>query len=801
MRFTGAVLRVLGMRGLSLGALAIMSAAVPAVAQPAGTQDFDADWRFAKGDIAQAERPAFPDDNWQPVALPHDWAIAGPFDEHAPATGSGGFLPTGVAWYRKHFTLPPASAGKRIFVEFDGVMERSGVWINGHHVGHRPNGYASFRYDITPHLNPPGQDNILSVRADTSAQPASRWYAGGGIYRHVRLLTLGDVRAESWSSTVRTDRIDAASATLSIGSQIRNDGPATIDATLETVIQGPDGKTLATFTGPSVTLAPGRVTPVALTGTLANPRRWDMADPALHKAVLRLRGQDGETLYAETLSFGIRDARFEADSGFWLNGRNVKLKGVAIHADGGPFGLAVPLAAYERRLRGLMALGVNAIRTAHHPFSPEFLDLCDRLGLLVMDEAFDMWTVAKNPQDYHLYFTDWSSIDARDFVRRDRNHPSVVIWSIGNEIHDTPYPLVAQSIIERLKAIFHAEDPTRPVTMALFRPNTTGDYRNGTADLLDVVGQNYRETELAQAKADKPSRKIIGTENSKNRSSWLVVRDNPAYAGMFLWTGADYLGEADRIGWPAISNPSGLVDRVDGVKPIGWERAGWWAQKPVVKLARRVTPVIDTSEMPTMVGIALPQPKGPGALADWSPQDRAPHRERVEAYSNADEVELFLNGRSLGRKPRNADDSAIAWDVDFAPGNLRAVAWTDGRKVAEDLLRTAGAPVAIRLIAESPRVGSGFDDVVAVRAEVVDAAGVPVPGATPMLSASIAGPATLAAFDNGSITDHTAFTAPDRAAADGKAVAFLRGKGDGMVTLTVTSPGLKPGKAVLRSGR
>ena len=259
-----------------------------------------------------------------------------------------------------------------------------------------------------------------------------------------------------------------------------------------------------------------------VSGTLADPRRWDIGDPAMHQALLRVRATDGRLLYEERVPFGIRDARFEAASGFWLNGRNIKLKGVAIHADGGPFGMAVPLAVYERRLKGLMALGVNAVRTAHHPFSPEFLDLCDRLGLIVMNEGFDMWTVAKNPQDYHLYFTDWSSIDARDFVRRDRNHPSIVIWSIGNEIHDTPYPLVAQSIITRLKDIFHAEDPTRPVTMALFRPNTTHDYENGTADLLDVVGQNYRENELAKAHADKPSRKIIGTENSKNRSSWLL---------------------------------------------------------------------------------------------------------------------------------------------------------------------------------------------------------------------------------------------------------------------------------------
>lgn len=778
-----------------------LSLAASAGAQPAGTRSFDSAWLFAKGDIAGAEHPGFADAEWQPVDLPHDWAIAGPFDRDAPATGSGGFLPTGVAWYRKHFTLPAADAGKRVFVEFGGVMDRSGVWINGMHVGHRPNGYSSFRYELTPHLRPAGQANVIAVRADTSAQPASRWYAGSGIYRHVRLIVTGDIHADAWGTVVRTDRLDAQSADLSVASSIANRSSMPVEAQLEAEIRGPDGRLLATLKGAAATLPPGRSTALSAAGTLPKPRRWDIEDPAMHEATVRVRSAAGALLHEERVPFGIRDARFEAATGFWLNGRNIKLKGAAIHADGGPFGMAVPLAFYERRLKGLKALGVNAVRTAHHPFSPEFLDLCDRLGLVVMNEAFDMWTVAKNPHDYHLFFTDWSSIDARDFVRRDRNHPSVVIWSIGNEIHDTPYPIVAKSIVERLMKIFHAEDPTRPVTMALFRPNTTGDYHNGLADMLDVVGQNYRENELAKAHADKPSRKIVGTENGKNRGNWLPVRDNPAYAGMFLWTGADYLGEADRAGWPAISNPSGLVDRVDGVKPIGWERASWWSEKPVVKLARRVTEVIDTSELPTMVGVAMPQPRGPGALADWSPENRGAHDEKVEVYSNLDEVELFLNGLSLGRKPRNADDSAIAWTVGFEPGELRAVGYRGGRRTAEDVLRTAGPPAALRLVPEAKEVGSGFDDVVAVRVEVVDAKGVLVPTAQNEVAVAVEGAGKLAALDNASITDHTPFGSPVRAVAGGKAVAFVRGSGDGPITIRATAEGLKPAAAALRSVR
>ncbi|MGK6319433.1 glycoside hydrolase family 2 TIM barrel-domain containing protein [Sphingomonas sp. DT-204] len=774
--------------------LALLLLAYPALA---GERiGFDQGWRFHRGDVDGAEQPAYADTGWVPVDLPHDWAIAGPFDRNAPATGSGGWLPTGVVWYRKHFTRPE---GKRVFIEFDGVMERSGVWVNGRHVGHRPNGYARFRYEITEALRP--GDNVVAVRADTSAQPASRWYAGGGIYRHVRLITTGDVHADTDGIAVTTPHVDPQRATVAIKVAVANQASDDRSARLFVEIVDPTGRTVARASTPPGPLPAGRTVELAAETEVTTPRRWDIDDPAMYLARVHVVGSDGTLLDVERVPFGIRDMRFEAATGFWLNGRNIKLKGAAIHADGGAFGMAVPLSFYERRLSRLKALGANAIRTAHHPFAPEFLDLCDRLGLIVMDEAFDMWTVAKSPQDYHLFFTDWSSIDARAFVRRDRNHPSIAIWSIGNEIHDTTYPLVAQSIIRRLKAIFHEEDPSRPVTMALFRPNTTHDYENGTADLLDVIGQNYRETELARAHADKPSRRIIGTENSKNRGSWLVVRDDPAYAGMFLWTGADYLGEADRAGWPAIGNPAGLVDRTDRVKPIGWERASWWSAAPVVKIARRITPVIDTSELPIMVGVAMPQPKGAGALADWSPVDRMPHRETVEVYSNAPEVELVLNGRSLGRKPRPADGSARQWQVDYAPGTIRAIGWDGRRKLGEEALHTAGAPAAIRLVPETRRLGHGFDAVGFVRVEVVDSAGTLVPDAATPVTVAVSG-GSLAAFDNGSNTDHTPFASPARNVHEGQALVMVRlADGADMIRVSATASGLRSASATIAAAR
>ena len=754
----------------------------------------DAGWRFHQGDMAGPDGAAFDDHGWPSVGLPHDWEIAGPFDEHAASTGSGAWLPTGVAWYRKHFTAPSA---RHVFVEFDGVMERSGVWINGRHLDFHPSGYTSFRYELTRFLKP--GENVIAVRADTSHQPASRWYAGGGIYRHVRLITRGDVHVDTFGTAVTTPKIvltapgKASSAEVDVRTTVVNQSTAPRKIHLEFQVgEGPDGR------GEAMVIPAGGSVALTAASTLADPHLWNMDDPFLQKAHIRVIADDDRRVFDEDdVTFGIRDAHFEAATGFWLNGLNVKLKGTAIHADGGAFGMAVPLPVYERRLRILKSLGVNAIRTAHHEVSPEFLDLCDRLGLVVMDEAFDMWTVAKNPEDYHLYFADYSSSDAKAQADRDRNHPSVILWSIGNEIHDTPYAEPAKANLVRLRDVFHAEDPSRPVTQALFRPNTSHDYDDGLADLLDVVGQNYRETELAKAHADKPSRKIIGTENSKERASWLVVRDDPAYAGMFLWTGIDYLGEAERAGWPYIENPSGLVDRDGVVKPVGWERAAWWSDTPVVKIARRTAVVKDDAELVNNEITKANRKLDPGAYADWTPKDLAPHSEKVEVYSNATNVELFLNGQSLGKKPKNADDSARTWDVTFAPGALKAVGYdTAGKVVAQDLLQTAGAPAAVRLTAEAGTLRDAAD-IGFVRAAVVDAKGVVVPTSDVAITVVVKGAGKLAAFDNGSPIDHTVFSSPTRDSYLGNALVFVAPKGGGKVSVEASAPGLKSGRTEL----
>ena len=752
-------------------------------------------WRFVQGDPEGAETTGLDDSKWAAVSVPHDWAIAGPFDVNARAGGAGGFLPTGVAWYRKVLDVKPAP-GRRVFVELDQVMERSGVWINGHHLGHRPSGYVGLRYDVTDVLRADGP-NVLAVRADTSFAPSSRWYAGSGILGKVRLIETGEAHIEQGGVFVSTPTISTDKAVAKVVVDVTNGGAADAKAGLEIVVTDPDGKVVAKRAVAPVAVGVARTETLAAEIDLPSPRLWDLDSPNLYRATVRVIGADGQVGDSETVPFGVRTAEFKADTGFWLNGRNIKLKGVAVHADGGALGGAVPLAVWRQRFTALKALGVNALRTAHNPPSPQVLDLADQMGLVVMDELFDQWNVAKTPGDYHLFFSDWSKRDARDMLRRDRNHPSVVIWSAGNEIHDTAYPVQAKAALKSLLAVMHDTDPTRPVTMGLFRPNVTGDYQNGLADMLDVVGQNYRENELTAAHEAKPARKIVGTENSHARGSWIAVRDYAPYAGMFLWTGVDYLGESDRSGWPNIDNPAGLIDRTGALKVSGMQRAGWWGETPVIHVVRNAAPAAPpppndgagpAPALPTMIAVATPRPKVDIA-DDWTPADLSPHPETIEVYSNCPSVEVSLNGKALGAKPLPADGSPRQWAVTFAPGEVTASCGASGPR---DVLRTAGPPARIVLTSDDKAVGSTFDDLAIVRAQVVDAKGVIVPSSDAAITFAVGGSGRFVAADNAAPTDHTPFASPTRQAWRGKAAVFVRGSGaGGVVTVQAGAPGLK----------
>jgi len=750
----------------------------------------DAGWQFKLGDFAGADKAGFDDSAWRSLDVPHDWGVEGSFDALNPAGGAGAFLPAGTAWYRKHFGLPADLAGRRVFVEFEGVMANSDVWINDSHLGRRPFGYVSFRYEITAHLKLGDKGpNVLAVRVNNADQPASRWYTGSGIYRHVRLIVVDPVHFDQGGVFVSTPRASADQAVVRIQDSVVNQSEAECEATVQVELFDDRGASVGTAESAPQKIAARQTAVFQQELALANPRLWGLDNPKMYSAVCRVRTA-GATLDDCRTPFGIRDAHFEAATGFWLNGKNIKLKGVCLHADGSAFGAAVPLDIWERRLRILRGLGANSIRTAHNPPDPEFLDLCDRMGFLVMDETFDCWTVAKNIADYHLYFEDWSKTDARDTVRRDRNHPSIILYSAGNEIHDTPNAELSKRILAGLVAVFHENDSTRPVTQALLRPNATHDYDDGLADLLDVIGTNYRDTELLAAHAARPSRIIVGTENHHDRAAWLAVRDNAPYSGQFLWAGIDYLGEAPL--WPLVSSNSGLIDRTGSPHPQALERQSWWAAGPVVHIARRVRPATSRgTDGAAPAAAANYRLRPPEVFADWTPSNAQPHDENVEVYSNAEQVELFLNGQSLGSKPLPADASPRVWTVPYGAGTLRAAASNQGAVVASEELRTAGRPAAIVLACDHATIAPSYDSVATVEATIVDANGVVVPDAADLLSFTVAGPGIIAAVDSGDHRSHEPFRSTQRAAYQGRCVAFVRASASsGQITLSATAPGL-----------
>jgi beta-galactosidase len=769
-------------------------------ADAAVSQPFDANWQFLKNDAPNAEQPGFDDRSWRKVNLPHDWGIEGPFDPKAPTGQGGAFLPAGVGWYRKTFALPQTEASRRVFVDFDGVMANSDVSINGFHLGKRPNGFVSFRYELTGHLTFGSHPNVIAVRVDDSQQPASRWFPGAGINRHVRLLIADPVHLAHWSAFVTTPRVSATTATVHVQGDIENQAAASQNVGVQVTLLDPSGASAQTATIPAQQVEPGKPAHFEEDLEVKNPRLWDLQTPVLYHARIRLMESGkvaaGKPVDEESVPFGIREYHFDADTGFWLNGKNFKIKGVCLHFDAGALGTAVPIGAWERRFRALKELGVNAIRTAHDPPAPEFLDLADRMGFLVMDEMFDAWTVGKNPYDYHIFFREWSQVDTHDSVMRDRNHPSIILYSAGNEIHDTPNATLAKEILGSLIQVFHNQDPTRPVTQALFRPNASHDYDDGLADMLDVVGQNYREPEILAAHAAKPTRKIIGTENQLGRNVWLALRDNAAYSGQFLWTGIDYLGESGA--WPVTTSSSGLIDRTGAIKPIGYERQSWWSDKPMVRIFRRVAPNRRAETDPGYEG--TPNSRAPvyTLFADWNPQSEPAHEENVEVYSNCADVELFLNGKSLGSKPLPKDASSRNWRVAWEPGTVRAACATEG---VADELKTAGKAAKIVLSADRTKLGNAWDDVVYITAKVTDEAGVLVPRADQQISFEVSGSGAIVAVDNADYTSHESFQGTPRGATrkafQGSCIAIARATGRGLITIKAASPGLSGGSVAI----
>ena len=742
---------------------------------------FDADWKFIKQDISQASAANYNDKSWRSLNVPHDWSIEYPFNRANTSGRGGGYVETGIGWYRKSFVLNTTESNQQFFIEFDGVMMNSDVWINGYHLGKRPYGYISFQYELTKHLNF-GKDkiNVLAVRADNSLQPASRWYTGSGIYRHVKLISTGTTHIDKWGVFVTTPKISTDKATVHAQIQVLNQSAASNNIVIETSIMAPNGSVVSN-NQLKLSIAAAQQKIVDQDLTVTQPQLWTLEKTNQYTAIVTVKANNKIIDTYKTI-FGIRTIQFDAEKGFLLNGNAVKIKGVCLHHDGGAFGSAVPLGVWEKRILALKELGVNGIRTSHNPVAPEFLSLCDQLGMLVMNETFDTWNARKTSADngYNLYFTDWWERDTRDQVLRDRNHPSVVIYSIGNEIHDNLNDSTGFRKYKMQQDLVHSLDSTRPVTMALFRPGISRVYENGFAETMDIVGQNYRENELVALHEKKPNLKQIGTENRTEQAAWIPFRDKPYIAGQFLWTGIDYIGESD---WPAVVHGSGLLDRTGFVRHLGYQRKSWWSNEPMVYTMRKE-------------GNA-----GAGEwINDWSPTDVDTYDEaKVQVFSNCDEVELFLNDISQGVKPRPADNaSPRGWSFTFHTGVLKTVGKNNGKIVATQVLKTAGAPAKIILSTEKKTVGNTWDDVCYITATIVDENNVECLNADNQIEFSVTGAGVLAGADNGDLTATESFLSNKRFSYKGRCIAIVKANAaTGKINIVATTSNLKSANLVI----
>lgn len=772
------------------------------------TEDFDAGWHFHLGDVPHGESPATADAAWRTLDLPHDWSIEGKFSKDNPATPEGGALPGGIGWYRKTFTVPATDKGKELYIAFDGVYQKSTVWINGHELGFRPNGYISFRYKLTPYLNFGGK-NTIAVKVDNSVQPNSRWYSGSGIYRNVWLVTTNKVAVDHWGTYVTTPKVSDDEASVNVKTQVRNNTGKKVNITLSTAIIAPNGKSVYGTVSPLISIADS-IANIDQDLTVKKPELWSVEHPNLYKVVTKVL-VDNKVADEYTTPLGIRYFNFDPDKGFSLNGKFFKILGVCDHHDLGALGAAINTRALERQLEILKKMGCNGIRTSHNPPAPELLQLCDKMGFIVMDEAFDCWEWKKVDYDYHLYFKKWHGRDLADQILRDRNHPSVFIWSIGNEIpqqSDTS----ALRIAPELAAVVHSLDKTRPITNACDRPDTSNKIIKSGA--LDLIGYNYHEYQYAKFHDRYPGKKFIATETtsgletrgfyqmpsdsiriwpdwdkpmkgnpdntvsaydnvrpgwgSTHEMTWKVMKKYDFLSGMFIWTGFDYLGEPTPYSWPSRSSYFGICDLAGFPKDIYYMYQSEWTDKPVL----HIFPHWNWK---------------PGQTIDiWA------------FYNHADEVELFLNGKSLGVKKKEGDDLHIMWRLKFEPGTLKAVSRKDGKVVLTREIHTAGAPARIELTADRSNIKADGKDLSFITARILDKDGNVVPDADNEISFKIDGQAFIAGVDNGDPVTHDPFKADWRKAFHGLALAIVQTKHTpGTIKFTATAKGLEGASVTL----
>lgn len=783
---------------------------------------FDFDWKFALGDYPQAVQPSFDDAGWRILDVPHDWSIEGTYHETANGTDwQSGYLPCGTGWYRKHFSLEKEWDGKEVAIHFDGIYMNSSVWINGHFLGNRPYGYIGFEYDLTPYLRK--GDNVVTVLVDHSKPLSGRWYTGSGIYRHVWLHVRNSIHIPTWGVCFTSAEVSKEKAVVEVKTIVMNNTEVKRSLELFTSLKKKDGKTVSTKKESIVTTGGDQLITQKMEVKL--PLLWSPDSPNIYQLYVEIK-ENGKTVDSKLLPVGIRKAEYSTQ-GYVLNGERILIKGVCDHHTAGALGAAIPDQALERRLRILKAMGGNAIRTAHNPFSPQFYTICDTLGLIVMDEAFDGWEEPKGKDDYGNYFKEWWERDLTDLILRDRNHSSVLFWSIGNEVHGgTP------ETQKKLVDLIHKLDPTRPVTQGGSDP-TRGMKADYNKDLyLDIIGFNGNGEEVGEFEKfgkNMPDRCGIGTEvphsyqtrgvyrtktawrrrdfpapwelktpipwdkfkhrvfeipdlsetevfpeEAENkyyqssydnasvrigvRHSWKRSSSFPWLFGEFRWGSFDYLGEAV---WPQRCGNFGIIDICGFPKDHYYLYQSLWSEKPMVHI-----------------------------LPHWTHTGKEGVRIPVVVYTNCEGVELFLNGRSLGKKPYKGDQ--LVWQVPFEAGEIKAIA-TNGATQVEKSYHTAGNPAAIAMSPDKLSAQANRTDVVHLELDIIDEKGTICPYADNEVHFNINGPAKLIGVDNGDPIDLSPYKIPQRKAFRGKVILMIQTTGEaGIITVEAISPGLRP---------
>jgi beta-galactosidase len=791
-------------------------------------------------DVAYTRRE-FDDSAWRRLDLPHDWGIEGPFKQEYPGE-TGKLAWWGVGWYRKHFDVPSSDRDRQLYLDIDGAMSYATVWLNGRFVGGWPYGYASFRLDLTPFVEY-GAENVVAIRLDNPPD-SSRWYPGGGIYRNVWLVKTAPVHVAHWGTYITTPEVTPQAANVSVRVTLDNDSGSEANVTVRTRLYelAPGGskaaKPVAETEASKVYLNAGARGTGTANARVSAPRLWSPRSPSLYAAVTSVE-QNGKTVDSYETVFGIRTVKFDAARGLLVNGELVEIKGVCNHHDLGALGAAFNRRALERQLEILKEMGVNAIRTSHNPPAPELLELADRMGLLVMDEAFDAWRRSKKKNDYHLLFDDWHEKDLRAQVRRDRNHPSVILWSTGNEIGEQGNA-EGHKLSEQLSRIVRDEDPTRPVTAGA---NNLGAGYNGFQKTVDVFGYNYKPQEYGKFHVANPLIPLFASETASTVSSrgeyffpveeekdkgksdfqvssydlyaprWATTPDAefkgqdefPFTAGEFVWTGFDYLGEptpfnADSTNLLNFTDPAAQARMSEELKALGKirvpSRSSYFGIVDLAGFRKDRFYIYQARWRPELpMAHLLPHWNWPGREGQMTP---------VHVYTSGDEAELFLNGRSLGRKRRGTFEYRLRWDdVKYEPGELRVVAYKNGKRWAEDVVKTTGPAARLTLKADRAEIDADGSDLSFVTVSVADKAGLTVPRSKNRMHFETDGPGEIVAVDNGDATSHESFKSKERAAYNGLCLVVIRSKAGapGSIKLRAYSEGLKSADVTIRSRR